>query len=51
MPESLQMLIPIAKVDVMRSCAILMVSSGFLFGLVGSALSLERSISKAAQQN
>ena len=48
-PEAIQRLIPIAKVDVMRRCVTGMVLSGFAFGLFGSIFSLERSISKVAQ--
>ena len=50
-PPTLQLLIPLAKVDVMRRCALGMILSGLVFGFVGSSLSLERSISKVAQQN
>ena len=48
-PEVIQRFIPIAKVDVMRRCVTGMVLSGFAFGLFGSIFSLERSISKVAQ--
>ncbi len=48
-PDSLRLLFPIAKVDVMRRCATGLVLSGLVFGFVGSIFSLERSISKVAQ--
>lgn len=48
-PDSLRLLFPIAQVDVMRRCVVGLVLSGFVFGLIGSIFSLERSISKVAQ--
>jgi cell division transport system permease protein len=42
--------LPPLEAEPMRQCALGMIAAGFLFGLAGSLISLERSITKAAMQ-
>jgi cell division transport system permease protein len=51
MPPFLQTMAPSMVAQVSRQCAIGIVLSGLVFGLIGSCISLNRSISRAALQN